>query len=184
MIYETDLFIIFNQLSIHHYQVVGRLHPTNGEETPIYRMRLFAPNPVTAKSRYWYFLANLHKLKRASGEILAIRERNTQVKTYGIWLRYNSRSGTHNMYKEFRDTTLLGAVKNLYADMAGRHRARDRSIQIIRTAIIPAGESRRAHNHLYEHQNPKFALPHRIFRAGNKKYRTTFLADRPTTFFG
>ena len=54
------------------------------------------------------------------------------------------------MYKEFRDTTLIGAVNNLYADMAGRHRARDRSIQIIRTAVIPDSETRRAHNHLYQ----------------------------------
>ncbi|KAK8805777.1 hypothetical protein WA158_002433 [Blastocystis sp. Blastoise] len=170
---------------------VGRLHPTNGEETPIYRMRLFAPNPVTAKSRYCLYNKTnnvFHRQNKFSinlspkfNHFIEIRERNTQVKTYGIWLRYNSRSGTHNMYKEFRDTTLLGAVKNLYADMAGRHRARDRSIQIIRTAIIPAGESQYI---MILHQNPKFALPHRIFRAGNKKYRTTFLADRPTTFFG
>lgn len=41
-----------------------------------------------------------------------IRERNDRiVKNFGITVRYNSRSGTHNMYKEFRDTTLCGAVQ-------------------------------------------------------------------------
>lgn len=39
------------------YQVVGRHLPTDVEPTPkIYRMRIFAPNEVVAKSRFWYFL--------------------------------------------------------------------------------------------------------------------------------
>lgn len=33
-----------------------------------------------------------------------------QIKNFGIWLRYNSRSGTHNMYKEYRDLTTGAAV--------------------------------------------------------------------------
>ena len=43
-----------------------------------------------------------------------IREKNRRiVNNYGITLRYNSRSGTHNMYKEFRDVTLNDAVQML-----------------------------------------------------------------------
>lgn len=38
----------------------------------------------------------------------------TSVKNYGIWLRYQSRTGYHNMYKEFRDVTLNGAVEQMY----------------------------------------------------------------------
>ena len=39
------------------YQVVGRHLPTDNEPVPkIYRMRIFAPNEVVAKSRFWYFL--------------------------------------------------------------------------------------------------------------------------------
>lgn len=39
------------------YQVVGRHLPTESEPTPkIFRMRIFAPNEVVAKSRFWYFL--------------------------------------------------------------------------------------------------------------------------------
>ena len=37
-------------------------------------MRLFAPNPVTAKSRYWYFMHRLEKMKSGTGEILAVKE--------------------------------------------------------------------------------------------------------------
>lgn len=33
-----------------------------------------------------------------------------RVKNFGIWLRYDSRSGTHNMYREYRDLTTAGAV--------------------------------------------------------------------------
>jgi hypothetical protein len=52
------------------------------------------------------------------------------VKNFGIWLRYDSRSGTHNMYKEFRELSRADAVKSLYQDMAARHRARFRSIHV------------------------------------------------------
>ncbi len=38
-------------------KLVGRHLPTEAEPTPkIYRMRIFAPNEVVAKSRFWYFL--------------------------------------------------------------------------------------------------------------------------------
>ena len=55
------------------YQVVGRHLPTANEPTPkIYRMRIFAPNEVVAKSRFWYFLRQLKKVKKASGEIIGV----------------------------------------------------------------------------------------------------------------
>lgn len=41
-------------------------------------------------------------------------EKNSRIiKNYAIWLRYDSRSGTHNMYREYRDLTLTGAVDQL-----------------------------------------------------------------------
>ncbi|KAG8477541.1 hypothetical protein CXB51_030527 [Gossypium anomalum] len=51
----------------------------------------------------------------SNGQILAINEifekNPTKIKNYGIWLRYQSRIGYHNMYKEYRDTTLNGIIK-------------------------------------------------------------------------
>jgi len=45
------------QMGLTEYQVVGRHLPTENEPNPkIYRMRIFAPNEVVAKSRFWYFL--------------------------------------------------------------------------------------------------------------------------------
>lgn len=37
-------------------------------------MRIFAPNVVVAKSRYWYFLRGLKKVKKATGEIVSVNE--------------------------------------------------------------------------------------------------------------
>ena len=173
--------------AIRYYNVVGRNRPTDSDPEPqIYRMRLFADNPVTAKSRFWYFLHELAKMKKTTGEILAVHEiteKNTRtIKNYGIWLRYNSRSGTHNMYKEFRDTSLNGAVGQLYSEMAGLHRARNRSIQILRCAVINADDCRRPDTKQFHNSKIKFPLSHRIPRASHKRFKTTFKASRPCTF--
>lgn len=103
-------------------------------------MRIFAPNEVVAKSRFWYFLRQLHKVKKASGEIVAVNiiseKKPLKVKNFGVWIRYDSRSGTHNMYKEYRELSRVDAVEALYQDMAARHRARFRSIHILRVVEI------------------------------------------------
>ena len=106
------------------------------------------------------------------------------VRNYGIWLRYNSRSGTHNMYREYRDTKLTGAVDQLYSEMAGRHRARPRSIQIIRTGVVEnKADLKRPATIQYAKNGLKFPLPHRIVRAPEKKFKSTFAASRPSTHF-
>jgi large subunit ribosomal protein L18Ae len=49
-------------MGLREYQVVGRHLPTELDPTPkIYRMRIFAPNEVVAKSRFWYFLRCVYK---------------------------------------------------------------------------------------------------------------------------
>lgn len=53
-----------------------------------------------------------------------------KVKNFAIWLRYNSRSGTHNMYKEYRALSRAEAVEAMYQDLAARHRARFGSIHV------------------------------------------------------
>lgn len=57
------------------YQVIGRHLPSDANPTPkLYRMRIFAPNDVVAKSRFWYFLAKLRKIKKANGEIVSLNK--------------------------------------------------------------------------------------------------------------
>ncbi|KAJ1829699.1 60S ribosomal protein L20B [Coemansia sp. RSA 2599] len=172
---------------LHEYQVIGRRLPSEQEPTPkLFRMRIFAPNVVVAKSRYWYFLSKLHKAKRASGEIVSVNEifesKPLTVKNYGIWLRYDSRSGTHNMYKEYRETSRAAAVEACYQDMAARHRARFSSIQIIRVATVKASEVRRPYIQQLIQPNLKFPLPHRSNRPA-KVHRSLIVAQRPSTFY-
>lgn len=62
---------------------------------------------------------------------LQIKEKKPQkVKNFGVWIRYDSRSGTHNMYKEYREMSRTDAVEAMYQDMAARHRSRFRSIHV------------------------------------------------------
>merc|ERR1712144_165453 len=115
------------------YEVTGRHVPTERDPAPkAYRIKLFCKNETQARSRFWYFIRRLVKMKKANAEILAIREifekKPDKVSKYGIWLRYDSRSGTTNMYKE----------------MAGRHRARFSSIHIIKVSEISASQCLRA----------------------------------------
>ena len=47
--------------------------------------------------------------------VLQIFEKHpTTIKNYGIWVRYMSRTGFHNAYKEYRDVTLNGAIEQMY----------------------------------------------------------------------
>ena len=86
-------------------------------------------------------------------------------------------------YREYRGLTLTNAVDQMYSEMAGRHRARPRSIQIIRTATIDDDQVKRTNMLQFVGDDTKFPLPHRIQRHPNKKVRTTFKASRPSTHF-
>jgi len=174
------------QTTFRHYHIVGRAAPTEKNPEPkIYRMKLFAKNKVLAKSRFWYFMKRLNKAKKTGGELLALNElfdkSPLRVKNFGVWLRYQSRTNTHNMYKEFRDVTINGAIDQLYQEMAGRHRAQPGTIQIINTAVLKDEECKRAH--VKEMHGPKLKFP--VVGAlpmAPKKYRTTYKASRPMTF--
>jgi len=165
------------------YQVIGRRLPTEAEAAPkLYRMRIFAPDEVVAKSRFWYYLRSLRKIKKANGEIVSVNvlaeKRPTKVKNFGIWVRYDSRSGTHNLYKEVRDLSRAAAVASLYQDMAARHRARFRSVQILRVQEIEkTADIRRPYIKQLLLPKLRFPLPHRVAKA-----RSTFVATRPSTF--
>ena len=86
----------------HQYTVVGRHLPSAADPEPtLFRMKLWATDDARARSKFWYFLAKLRKVKKANGQIVACNEifekRPTTVKNFGIWVRYQSRTGSHNM---------------------------------------------------------------------------------------
>jgi len=170
------------------FQVIGRRKPTDAiPKPPVYRMRIFAPNDVIAKSRFWYFINSLKKIKRVNGEILSlnqIHDKNPlRVKNYQIALRYQSRTSHHNITKEFRDVTRTGAVEQLLSDMSGRHRTTYRKIQIMEVKSVPVSDNKRIRkgiklaplsNKQFFNSKLRFPLPHRIVRHHSKSGRSLF----------
>merc|ERR1712018_187853 len=151
---------------------------------PLYKMRIFAPDEVVAKSKFWYFISQLKRMKKSQGEIVSCQQiyekKPLQIKNFGIWLRYDSRSGTHNMYREYRDLTVGAAVTQCYRDMAARHRARGYSIQIMKVEVVPSSKCRRPHVKQMQNNKMKFPLPHRIMKS---QFKSKFVAKRPNTMY-
>ncbi|CAH2252471.1 60S ribosomal L18a [Pelobates cultripes] len=139
---------------------------------PLYHMRIFTPNHMVAKSRFWYFVSQLKKMKKALGEIVycgqVYEKTPLKVKNFGIWLRYDSRSGTHNMYREYRELTTAAAVTQCYRDMGAHHRARAHDIQIMKVEVIPANKYRRPAIKQFHDSKIRFPLPHRVLRHQHK----------------
>ena len=81
------------------------------------------------------------------------------------------------MVKEFRALSRAEAVESMYQDMAARHRARFRNVQILRVAEIEKKEDvRRAYIKQLLEPGLKFPLPHR--RTTSKNW---FAASRPVS---
>ena len=136
--------------NLREYRIIGRKLPSATLKTPpLYEMHIYAPDEVQAKSRFWFFLRQLKRVKKSAGEIVECKLVNERkpltVKNFGIWLRYDSRSGTHNMYREYRDLTRALAVTQCYRDMGAKHRARPSTIQIMKIKRLEAKDCRRVH---------------------------------------
>ena len=84
------------------------------------------------------------------------------------------------MYKEYRDTTLNGAVSQMYMEMAGRHSAPKESIQIIRTSIVEDKDVKRPQINQFTDANLKFPKTVNLKRPPSKSLGSTFKAVRPT----
>jgi hypothetical protein len=68
-----------NMTTLHQYHIVGRRQPTEADPNPqIYRMRLFAPSEVVAKSRFWYVHC-LHAQYRCGYSFFALLSTDAQV---------------------------------------------------------------------------------------------------------
>merc|ERR1711975_53412 len=166
----------------HQYEVIGRRLPTELDPNPkAYRIKLFTKNKTQAKSRFWYFIRRLVKMKKANAQILSIREifekKPDKVKKFGIWLRYDPRSGTTNMYKEYSSLSQTDAVQSMYQEMAGRHRARFSSIHIIKVAQIQAKDCLRKNVKQFLNSKIHFPLAHRWLRSPKKAFRKGTLAN-------
>ena len=104
----------------------------------------------------------------------------TSIKNYGIVLRYLTRTNTVNMYKEYRDVSLAGAVSQMYMELAGRHSARAESIQIIKTAVVHEKDVKRPQTIQFNEKKIAFPQIHRLKRAPNNSFKSLYKANRPT----
>uniref|UniRef100_A0A6G3MJC5 60S ribosomal protein L18a n=1 Tax=Henneguya salminicola TaxID=69463 RepID=A0A6G3MJC5_HENSL len=165
------------------FKVIGRMLPTEKlTRPPIYKMSIFAKNEVAAKSKFWYFLRKLKRIKKTKGEVLDLKEvyakKPKTVKNVGIWLRMDTRTKTLNMYREYRDTSINGAVNRCYSDVAGKHRARSSNVQIIQASIVPASQCKKKNITQFHDSHIKFPIFHRVTK--NRK-RNLFARNRPST---
>ncbi|GMH43183.1 hypothetical protein BSKO_11105 [Bryopsis sp. KO-2023] len=170
------------------YHVVGRHLPGVGkateEDTPLYRMKIWAKDHVKAKSKFWFFLKRLRRVKKANGQIISVTEIPAQNPTvprnYGVWIRCQSRTGTHNMYKEYRDVTMNGAVEQMYNEMSARHRVRVPQIQIIRVAELTSNQCKRSQVVQFHDSKIKFPVVQKKYRAPQHHMRKLYAYNRPT----
>ena len=166
--------------------IAGRKLPLTEDEAPeIFKMRVFAKNEVLAKSKFWYFLKRQRKIKKANGELLQVSEifeKNTKaVRNYGLVVRYRSRTGIHNMYKEYRDVSVCGAVSQMYMEMSGRHRAVHDTIHVVKAAVVQAKDLRRQKSIVYASNKARFPKTKVVYRAPTRALKSTFVANRPNT---
>jgi large subunit ribosomal protein L18Ae len=147
-------------------------------------MRVFAKNTVIARSKFWYQMKRQNKIRSTHGEIIAVNEiferKTNAIKNYGIAFKYLSRTGVINMYKEFRGTTLCGAVSQMQCEMAGRHSGRADSIQIIKTKVVANADVRRSNVLQFCQTNLRYPKINIVKRAPTRAHFSLFTASRPT----
>merc|ERR1712106_1015333 len=173
------------QQNVRQYWVVGRALPTESTPEPtLYRMRVFAKNQVLARSKFWYQMKRQNKIRSTHGEIISVNEiferKTNSIKNYGIAFKYLSRTGIINMYKEFRGTTLNGAVSQMFNEMAGRHSGRPETVQIIKTKIVSNADVVRNNVQQYTTTNLRYPKINQGKRAPTAAHAALFTATRPT----
>ena len=149
-------------------------------------MRIFHMNAALAKSRFWYFLKQQKKIRGSQGEIVNVSEiyekKTGAVHNYGMVIRYLSRTGIVNMYKEYRDVTASGAVSQMYQEMASRHRAKMDTIHIVSLTTVADKDVKRAKNVAYATADVKYPKVITLPRAPLKSMKTLFKATKPLTY--
>ena len=176
------------QMNVRQFLVTGRKVICEGEQLPeTFAMRVFAKNEVFAKSNFWYEMKRQNKLKKANGQILQVSEifekNQKSIKTYGIVCKYRCRTQMINMYKEFRDISVNGAVSQLYAELSGNHRANGNTVHVLRVAVLHKNQDiKRVKSHQFRDSKIKFPIVKTLPKASQDKYRSVFKASRPACF--
>ena len=66
---------MYNTCAVVPSTLLAELEITDTDENPsAYRMKIFAANEINAMSRFWYFMHQIRKMKKTTGEILDVNE--------------------------------------------------------------------------------------------------------------
>ncbi|KAK8835548.1 60S ribosomal protein L20B [Tritrichomonas musculus] len=168
-----------------NYEVIARPNPTEAvPNPPAIRVQVFASDEIVAKSKFWTVASRIARLKPAHGEVLAVKQviepEPHRVKSYGIWLTFNSARGTQNIYKEVRDTTTEGAIRHLYQEMAGTHNVHQHQISIIRISELAKEDVKHKHIEQFAEENIKFPIAKQEIRASHSYQKKVLSHKRPT----
>lgn len=150
------------QFEYKEYKILASQQPTEKTPSPtIFESSVYAKNTVAARSKVSQLLKRKYKIKNALFlSITETKEENPEflVKNYGVQFVYQSKSGKHNMYKEFRALCRADAVGMLYHDMAGRHRAKPEDIKIISVEELEVKDLRRLNVLQFARGNVEFPV--------------------------
>ena len=172
------------------FLVFGRALPTDKKPQPeVIVVKVVAPNEAVARSRFWKLNMLDHKLKRSRGEVLKVQEVHEKTKNiaknYGVYLKYRSHTGVHNMFKEFRDVTLKGAVDQMYNEIAGNYKASAERVDIVMTTELKNDELKVRNPRCLQWvdtENISYPLWRRSARPTHSRYAHHFAKKRPVVF--
>merc|ERR1712130_414570 len=109
------------------------------------------------------FSNKVNKGKKANIQILRIHKKGKEyggfVKTFGFCLNYNRNEKRIGMYKEIKATTETEAIRKLFSDMAGKHKAKVSNIQITSFRTINKSQTRRLINKQLNNELLSFRYP-------------------------
>jgi large subunit ribosomal protein L18Ae len=154
-------------MTVFPFEVIGRTVPTDRDRNPkIFKCKVYAPNEVVAKSRFFKYMKvnrEANRAKKSTIQILRVQKRGQEyggrAKTFGFCLNYQSRTHRVGMYKEIRATTETEAVNKLLADMAGRHRTKNSAMKITACREVPKSKLRRLINKQLTNELVSFRYP-------------------------
>ena len=172
------------------FLIYGRALPTDKTATPaVIVVKVIAPNESVARSRFWKLNKRDHKLKRSHGEILKVQEVHDKTKTiaknFGVFLKYRSHTGVHNMFKEYRDVSMRGAIDQMYNEIAGNYKASAERVEIIKTTELQKDELKVRNPRCLQWvdtEKIQYPLWRRTARPTHAKYSNLFAKRRPVIF--
>ena len=145
-------------------------------------MKIYAPNDVIAKSRFWYFLKKTKKIKKSIGELVSFKKirsvKTGFIRNFGVWIKYDSKNGPINMYKEYRDVSSVGAIEQMYLEMAGSYKARWNSIIVLRTEELSESECIRGKIKQFHGTKKSFPIQSLNYRSSQNFSQSNFRATR------